>query len=976
MSAEGKPPAESSVLARPMAWILRGVLACPWLVVTAAVALAIVSGLYALQNLGYRTSRLDLLNPKSEPNRLWIEHLKEFGAEDDAVVVVEGTSEAQVAPVLRDLGVAIARQPKLFSAVLHELDLAKLRSKGLHYLGVGDLQNIERFLDEATPIIEGRWTDLKVGPMTTALAMRVRGAAIQAPQLVDRVAEQLDRYTTSLLANLGPSPRYVSPWPGMPQPPAEFAQLQLDANHLPLVASKDGQFGFILLRLDPGSDNFAKGTEATDALRAIIATVQQQHPECKIGLTGLPIMENDEMRSSKSSMIGAEIVSQIGVILLMIAAFGGFRHSLVANLVLMLSIVWTFGFATLVVGHLNILSVAFTVTLNGLGIDYGLYFLARYVRIRKLGFEARESLIASITEVGPAIAVGALTTSAGFLAAVLTSFTGVAELGVIAGGGVILCMIGQLFVLPAVVLLMDAHRAAESTPQLLHVDHWVRPLFRRPRPLVMMTLAATLVLAVGLSKNRYDHNLLNMQPKGLESVDLERRLLVESKRSMWHATSTSDSREELLARKAAMEKLDSVERTEEIVSLMPSDEATKQPIIERINRRLAALPQQPPMIAVDSMQELSYTLAQSQGALAGIQQAAGISAGMEQLRELLRTRPVAECYELLSRFQQTAAVDLLTRLHALREVANPASPQIADLPESLAQRYVGATGKHLLKVYGRGDIWDMAGLQKFVQDVRSVDPRATGNPLQAYEASLEIKKSYEQAALYTLIVVAVVLLLDFRSVRWTLLSMASTGVGLAQMFGLMGLLDIPLNAANLIALPILLGVGIDYGLHVVHDFRAQSGRYSISNSTAVSVLVDGLTTVVGFGAFMIADHQGLQSLGRVLTLGATCCMFSALVMLPAILTWITWGRQTESHQGESENAEDTAAEPPSVGGEGALLARHRAAHSVAAPTSDSPSAKTLVVEPAKSQPLIVPRPRWTDRPAATERETMIHRDAA
>jgi hypothetical protein len=184
----------------------------------------------------------------------------------------------------------------------------------------------------------------------------------------------------------------------------------------------------------------------------------------------------------------------------------------------------------------------------------------------------------------------------------------------------------------------------------------------------------------------------------------------------------------------------------------------------------------------------------------------------------------------------------------------------------------------------------MDALRQFVHDIRSVDPRATGNPLQAYQASLEMKDSYQRSTLYALLVIVGLIYLECRSIRWSLLAALPLAIGLLQMFGLLGLLDIPLNPANVIAIPIILGVGVDYGMHVVYDYRSQRGPYRMSSSTAMSVFVDALTTAVGFGALMIARHQGLLSLGRVLTLGVTCCLFTSLVLLPAFLTWISRNR--------------------------------------------------------------------------------------
>jgi predicted RND superfamily exporter protein len=199
----------------------------------------------------------------------------------------------------------------------------------------------------------------------------------------------------------------------------------------------------------------------------------------------------------------------------------------------------------------------------------------------------------------------------------------------------------------------------------------------------------------------------------------------------------------------------------------------------------------------------------------------------------------------------------------------------------------------------------MDSLTSFVHDVRAVDPKATGNPLQAFEASHEMKRSYETSALLALGVILAVLWFNFRSVPYALLAATPLGMGVLQTFGVLGILDLPLNPANMIALPLMLGLGVDYGIHIVHDFLEQRGPYKMSPSTAIAVLVDSLTTIVGFGALMIADHQGLQSLGRVLTIGVTACLFTSLVMLPALLTWWTKGRTEEiAEQPVSETGEN------------------------------------------------------------------------
>jgi hypothetical protein len=256
----------------------------------------------------------------------------------------------------------------------------------------------------------------------------------------------------------------------------------------------------------------------------------------------------------------------------------------------------------------------------------------------------------------------------------------------------------------------------------------------------------------------------------------------------------------------------------------------------------------------------------------------------------------------LSFWQRNITAELWQRLVALRGIASAAPPSLADVPAPLADRFVGKHGRHLMKVYARGAVWDMDALASFVAEVNRVDPNVTGHPVQTYHASRQMQTSYIHAAVYALLALLIVLMIDFRSLRYSLLAIAPMLLGLLLMFGLMGLFDIPLNPANMIVLPLVLGIGIDDGVHVLHDFRQQEGRYRLSASTATALVITSATTVAGFGSMMlVAQHQGLRSLGQVLTIGVLCCLVTSLLLLPAALTLISRRREAD---GEAEPAGD------------------------------------------------------------------------
>jgi hopanoid biosynthesis associated RND transporter like protein HpnN len=899
MSAEGMPRTEPSLLSRPLASLARLVVSYPLLTLVVGVAAAVWGLVLAHNQLRFHTNRDDVLNPSSDYNRRWLEYTKEFSDEEDVVVVVEGRGREAVVPVLDELAETIGRDNRHFHAVMQKVDLSKLRAKGLHYLKPNMLGNVEGYLGQFDPVLRGDWSQLSLANMAARNATMTAAGAGAGP-LAQAAQQSQEKWLASLATALSQPGVYQSPWPDMAAAPEGMDDLGPDACRYCLL--NDGRLGIVELRFSQKDDeNFAQNTGAVDALRAIVAQTLARHPGVKIGLTGLPVMENDEMRLSQSAMTIITFLSLGGIFLVIVAGFGGLRHSILATVALVLGTVWTVGYTTLTVGYLNILSIAFGSILMGLGVNYGIYYVARYLQLCETSESTAEAVVRTAASVGPSITIGAVTAACSFFTASFTDFRGVAQLGIIAGGGIMLCWLAAMTVLPALIVLFDAGHFGRKPPAPLDIYIGLRPLYLRPYTTLLLAVIGTAALAMGIGKLWYDDNLLNLQPLGLESVDLERKLLTETNESAWFALSVAKDPRDVLRRKEAFSKLPTVERVEELASLFPVDEDANRPVIERIHRRLANLPAQVPNMPPVSPALLGQMLAGMGASAAGGPQS-GQAAKLLQLGQLLRSLPPEELSRRATDFQQRVAADLLGRLYALRAAANPEPPTLADLPGSLVSRFIGRSGKFLLKIYSKKDIWDLATRERFVRDIRSVDPDATGNPLQVYEASRDMKHSYEQAALYALITIVIVLIFEFRNLHYPLLAMLPLGMGMLQMFGLMGFLNIPLNSANMIVLPLILGLGAENGIHIVNDFRRRTTRYHrMSAATTTAVLINSLTTMVGFAALMVANHQGLQSLGRVLTIGMSCCLMSALVLPNLFLLW----------QSGKEIAYDEAEEGPS-----------------------------------------------------------------
>ena len=869
----------------------------PILTLACSLALAGYSVWYTSQNLAFKTSRADLIDPDAEYHQRWVNYTREFGdVTEDIVVVVEGDDAAAITEALDDLGNRVSDESKLFKNVLYKVDLAHLRQKALQYSTPEQLQMLLTQLDEFSPLLK-QFELLTLRSFVHELKNGLKQAALTRPEMAQMATEPLYGQLAILggsLESYARDPRnYSSPWQA--QMPAELAQLETVFRDRYLLNDK-GTMGFLKAQPTETTSDFNGSSPSIDRLRDIIADANKKHPNVKMALTGIPVLESDEMRSSQSSMFYASILSFIGVAALMIMGFKGLRYPILGNLVLVVGMAWSFGFTTFAVGHLNILSVSFAAMLIGIGIDYSTVYMLRYLECRHEGMNAVEAVIETGTGTGAGILTAAISSSVAFFCAMLTDFAGVAELGVIAGGGILICTVAAFVVLPAVLVVADRNRGAGLIPQPLQ-SRWLRMLTSKYPALV--TVASS--LAIGLVctsafRVKYDYNLLHLQAQGLESVEVQKRIFEQSDNSLLFAVSMADSPEQALDLKQKFEALPSVHHVEELAAILPrSSPDDTQLLVQAVNAQLATLPERTRPAGEIDPNSVGKELEQIEQLLRKTNSPLGVAARTQIGRFLdrLSEKSQADQMQLLREYQSQFSADLLARLHGLASISAPEPVGPEDLTPALVGRFISPQGKWLLQVYPKSQIWDIKPLEKFINDVRSVDPEATGTPLQTYEASKAIKRSYETAGLYALIAVTMMLLIDFRNLRDALLALLPPLGGTALMFGVLGMLHIDLNPANLIVLPLVIGLGVDGGVHVIHDFRSrrQFGVYKPSASVVNAMIVNATTTMVGFGSMMIAAHQGLYSLGLVLTIGVGTCLLVSIIMVPAILTLISRGRE-------------------------------------------------------------------------------------
>jgi hopanoid biosynthesis associated RND transporter like protein HpnN len=908
------PDPPTALVPRCLASLAGAVCRRPGAVLVAAACLAAASAVAFATRLEFHTQRSDLINPDRDYQERWRNYLHEFGDDDDMVVVVEGGDRGRMVAALEHLAAAVRQRPDRFDRLFYQVDLRHLRDRALLFLPAEQIQSIQDNLRRMGPLLSGpagplAWKALNL--MTLLRQARIRAGQFDPGDPLSAADEQ---FLTQLLAVVRSAGAFLSdpagyrnPWDSLlPQQPGQAGLLDRPQYFF----SGDGTLAFLLVRPVKAADSFTPALAGVAALRDLVAAAREQFPDLHLGLTGLPVLETDEMDASQRDSNRAGWLALGGVALLYMLVYRGIRYPLLTVATLLAGTVWAMGWLTLTVGHLNILSASFAVMLIGMG-DYGVLWVTHYEDVRRAGHDVRPAVLRTAAEVGPGVLTAALTAALAFFAATLADFRAVAELGWIAGSGVLLCALACFTVLPALVCVTDRrgplaacvavitpdgerHESAIRNPQSeIRNSVWLPALARRPKLVLGAGLAVMAGLAVFAARVEYDHNLLNMQNQDLESVRWERKLIDHTAGASWCALSVARTPDEALALRERYERLPEVSRVVEVASLIPAGQDRKVAQVRDVQAALGGLPARGssvtpfPVDPGDLQREINFLIgALAPQSLVSPQPVLShLVRSLAELRDHPALRAGAAARQRLGEFGQRLAGDLLEDLHRLRDVATPAAIQLADLPPALRERFVGAGGAWLVQAYAKDGLWDIGPLEQFVRQARTVDPEATGKPFGTLEGLKGMQRGFAWAGAYALAVIAVVLWLDFRTVRHTLLALAPLAVGAVATLGVMGLLGVPLNPANMIALPLIVGVGVDNGVHVLHDYRARArGRsYTLAATTGRGIAVAGLTTVLGFGTLMLASHRGLVSLGLVLALGVTACMTAALVLLPAAL---------------------------------------------------------------------------------------------
>ncbi len=693
------------------------------------------------------------------------------------------------------------------------------------------------------------------------------------------------------------------------------------------------------------ADNAEEAGKTGTLIVGLINEVQEQYPDLIIGATGGLIFAYDIMECTKKDMGFSSIISLVLILVLLIGSFGTWKNPFCAIVTLITALIWTTGFIGFTLHYLNMMSVIFGIVLIGLGIDFGIHFISGFRDGRNRGLSIEESVRFMYEKFGNGVITGALTTSIAFFSLSFSGFSALIEMGVACGSGIIFCMILMMVLFPALIVWNNkGYSIIGNAFRKLHlgfipsVYSKVFDLFfsffqfapfrliskafsfsfleqvgkitqNLPVSILVLAIAGvTMYLSISnIKRIGYEYNMMALEADDIMHSVNQRKILKKFVMSpdfvMLIADDLEDCREKSRKIKKIGDKTGMIGRIDAVSEFLPSEDDQKKniPHIESFKKHLESR-KISKHVSVDDKKRICDELDRLHKNIVEIGELS-ISAHGEENKLLNRCDIIAgkkdeqsKILQLIKKINerenaeivlgdfQKIAFDVIKKGLLFR--ANSEIVSLDNLPVSIKERYTTSKNSSvLITVYPKELIWDRKYLERFTSQMLKVSERTTAGPIVGFLFFDIMIDKGRVATIYALMAIIILLLLDYRSFKYMIFAVIPILVGACWMVGGMYLVGIKFNIANFMMLPLILGIGIDDGVHILHRYRIE-GKHSIPvvlRYTGRAVLLTSLTTIIAFGSMSFGVRKGNASAAQVLVLGVGACLISSVFVLPSII---------------------------------------------------------------------------------------------
>ncbi len=837
------------------------------MVILAAVLLTAASAIYTARNFAITTDISRLIAPDLDWRERESEFETAFPQRNETILAVVQAPTPELASQATDrLAEALAKRTDVIVSVRRLGGGSFFESNGLLFLSTEEVARSTQRLVAAEPLIGTLAGDPSLRGVMEGIGMGLQGIAFGRLKLDDAAGPMnlLSETVENVLARQPASLSWRVLMSGKPAAPRELR-------------------GFLELKPVLDFSDLEPGRAASTAIRQTAAELNRTDGlAAKVRLTGRIPLADEEFATVKDGALLNTSLTIVAVLVILWLALRSGRIIVAVFLSLMVGLAITAALGLVMVGAFNLISVAFAVLFIGLGVDFGIQYSVRYRAERHERDELRPALLGTGKSIGAQLTLAAAAIAAGFLSFLPTSYRGVSELGLIAGIGMVVAFLASITLLPA--LLATFNPPGEPEPvgfaALAPLDRFLE------RHRVPILSAAGIIILAGLPLllfMRFDFNPINLRSPSVEFV----ATFLELRNDPATGTNSIDilapSLDEANAIAARLAKLPEVSRTMTLSSLVPADQGPK---LELIGKAAAALAG-----ALDPEQAVpSPDDAETVGAITGVAERLAQAAGDSSSPGAAAAKRLAAALsqlagagpEMRAAAHTTIVAPLEVALGTLRTSLRAQPVSLESLPPEIRSDWITPDGRARVDVAPKGDPNDNEVLRSFARAVLAAEPRATGTPVSIQELGRTVVAAFIQAGCWALLTIALLLWITLRrfgDVLLTLVPLLVAGLVTMEVCVLIGL---PLNFANIIALPLLLGIGVAFQIYYVMAWRAGQTRLLQSNLTR-AVLFSAATTGTAFGSLWMSNHPGTSSMGKLMALSLLCTMAAAVLFQPLLM---------------------------------------------------------------------------------------------
>lgn len=891
------------------------------LLVTALLAVVAVK---ISMGLTTRPSRMDMVPDNDPAVQAWREFNADFHGLHTILMLVEGPLE-QSRPFVEEAAAALRAEPKWVRSVTHKADIARLEAQGLYLLERTKLDEIERGLIELTPFVREVSTTPTI-TRTISYFGDEMGDEEAPPQEVPKATKGVE-----LIRDVVKSLRETLENPEGKDLPKVFPTLapkakkgkQLGRDEQGYILSKSGQR--LLLVLTPAMElREAKQTrELLEVITPKLDALKAKYKGVRFVFTGGAIRSLEEEVTVRHDMQKTAILAGVAVILLCRMFFQGILPGLMLDFGLWLSIIFNGALTKIFVGHINLIGAVFIPLLLGLGEDFGNYLMLTYQDSGKP--EGPETMEDAIVLSFRGCFLGALTTAAVFYALMFHDFKAYRDMGFICGNGIMLAWLANYLFLPSFMMvrcrvpwLVNKPRGQEFEQRFTPLGRLLAALQKPRLTILVAAIALTWLTSDSVKHIRFDYNLANMLSSGADTVAYEKILHDEFSLSTEFAVVSAVALDDVYTIQESLETRPEVSTLDGLALFIPRDVESKRDAVGRIAEWGASRPKAassaPPESAAETLAALANLRAATKRprSLANMSESPGelprvldeLEREIDSAKAALEKAPAPVAAKAFAQLHKGVAHDLDHFTSFLGSAMGVKPYTFETLPEEIRQRYVSPSGRLITYVTPAGDLSTEKEARGFYEMLLQTEKlpakgkvpppsdkpgpkkpiEVAGIPMIVFRMMELVRSGFSHAAIGAMAVCFLMVLIDMRSLSLALLAMLPVLMGATWMTGFMAHYNMPWNPLDSIAIPILPGCGIAFGVNIIHRMLLERDLKVTMASTGRAALYSCFTTCVGFSVLLLANHRGLQSFAKVMVVGDAACCIACLFVLPILLT--------------------------------------------------------------------------------------------